>query len=73
MLTALRNAAIDCQDETIRFNLNIIAAELEDALGSLARAPTEDNLRAVVGHHAHGKHMMDHATRDAAERQARTT
>lgn len=71
MIQTLRDAAADAQDEMIRFNLNIIAAELEDALGALARAPTSDNLQVVVGHHAHGKRMMDHAKRDNAERQAR--
>lgn len=71
MIQTLRNAAVDCQDEMIRFNLNIIAAELEDALSALAKSPTVDNLTAVIGHHAHGKRMMDHAKRDNAERAAR--
>lgn len=61
MLQTLRNAAVDSNDDLLRFNLNLTAAELEDSLIALTQWPTEENLRRVNGHWAHGVKLMGHA------------
>ena len=73
MIPTLRKAITTTNDEAIRTELTLVCAELKHALTTLAATPTADNLRAVNGFYVRGLHVMDHATRDAAERQARTT
>ena len=61
MLLTLRTAAIDCQDALIRFNLDLVANELEEAIETFRLVASEENLRRMVGHWAHGQLMMNYA------------
>lgn len=61
MLTRLRDAALDTADEVLRINLNLKAAELEDALLRLTCTPTEAILREVTGHWRHGLRLIEFA------------
>ena len=48
-LLELRNAAKIEREEGIRFNLKLLADELQSALKALVSAPTADNMKTVNG------------------------
>lgn len=58
MIQTLRDAAVDSQNELVRYNLNLIAAELEDAITAFKSNATEENLRRMTGHWSHGVGIM---------------
>ena len=63
LLLQLRDAAKTERDELVRYNLKLIADELDGACTRFATDPTTDNLTAVNGHWVHGVRMLDFASK----------
>lgn len=61
LLFQLREAARTEADELIKFNLKMIADELDSAIVKFALSATADNLQKVNGHWSHGVRMLDFA------------
>lgn len=58
----LGEAARNERDELIKFNLGLIADELNSAIKKFSDHPSADNLIAVNSHWAHGIRMLDFAS-----------
>lgn len=61
LLLKLRDAARIEKDELIRFNLKLIADQLDEAIRDFTKVPTGDNLTAVNGYWSHGLRMLSFA------------
>ena len=59
----LHDAAIQAQDEGIRFELQLIHAEITEAIAKFLDDQCEANLRLLNGHWAHGSNMLKIAAR----------
>lgn len=62
-LLELREAARVELDHVVKFDLGLVADEITAALRALAADPTDANMQALNGHWAHGKRLLNYATK----------
>lgn len=65
----LFDAAVQAQDEGIRFELQLIHSEITEAVAKFLDDPCTANLRILNGHWSHGTNMLKVAARKGREKR----